>query len=259
MEIIDCSGVKFLTSDKFSKVKGLCHGFSLRHGGVSEGDYDSLNVGLRRGDDIDKAKKNIDIAGEALSLTRENLTLTYQTHTTNVAFLTREDVGRAEWPEGVDGIVTDMKNVPLMCYSADCVPTLLCDPVRSMIGAVHGGWRGTAGNIVEKAVGVMKEHGSNEKDILAFIGPAIGMCCYEVSLDVAERFFEYEDFVLEKENGKYMLDLKNITREQLKNAGLSDENIENSDICTSCRNEDFFSHRAQNGKSGLLGGFIELR
>ena len=259
MEITNLSGVKFLTSDKFSEVNGLRHGFSLRHGGISEGDYKSLNVGLRRGDDIEKAKKNIDIAASALGLTRENLTLTYQTHTTNVAFLTEADIGRTQWEDGVDGIVTDMKNVPLMCYSADCVPTLLCDSVRGMIGAVHGGWRGTAGNIIKEAVRVMKEHGSDEKNILAFIGPAIGMCCYEVSSDVAERFFGYKSFVLEKENGKYMLDLKNITKEQLKNAGLPEENIENSDICTSCRNEDFFSHRAQRGKSGLLGGFIELR
>ncbi len=258
MEIIKKSDVSFLVSEKM----GIKHGFSLRGGGVSEGDFASLNIGLRRGDNPFNAVKNIEKCVDALGMTKENLTLTYQTHTANVRFLSKDDIGKGfcrEWGEGVDGIVTDMENVPLLCYSADCVPTLLWDKKRKMVGAVHGGWRGTKDNIIASAVNVFEENGGKGEDITAFIGPAIGICCYEVSEDVANEFLPmYEKFVIKKTNGKYMLDLKGITAFQLMCAGVREENIENSNVCTSCRNDLFFSHRAQNGRSGLLGGFIQL-
>lgn len=259
MEIIKKGNVEFLVSEK---LKGVSHGFSLRKGGVSEGDFGYLNVGLRRGDNPFNAIKNIEICCDELKLHKENLTLTYQTHTSNVKFLTADDIGKGfirEWGEGVDGVVTDMPHVPLMCYSADCVPTLLYDPVKKIIGAVHGGWRGTRENIISNAVRLMCEKGSSAEDIIAFIGPAIGICCYEVSADVGEAFYEdYREYAHKKPHGKYMIDLKNITKAQLRNIGLREENIENCNVCTSCRNDLFFSHRRQNGKSGLLGGFIQM-
>lgn len=260
MEIIKKGGVSFLTSKKI----GVPHGFTLRLGGVSEGAFLSLNVGLRRGDSPENARKNILRAAEALSLNKENLTLTHQTHTSCVLFVGEKEIGNGfyrEWgKDGVDGIVTNIPQVPLMCYSADCVPTLLYDEKRGAIAAVHGGWRGTAGEIVKNAVRVMCERcGSNPLDIRAAIGPAIGGCCYEVSEDVGEVFKNnYPDCIYKKENGKYMLDLKRVTASQLRAAGLKEENTENSGVCTSCENEKYFSHRAQGGKSGLLGGFIQL-
>ena len=259
MEIVNKGNIRILTS---KKLKGVKHGFTLRHSGVSEGDFGSLNVGLRRGDDPFKAIKNIEICVDALEMNKEKLTLTYQLHTDNVRFLTSEDIGKGlikEWGEGVDGVVTDMTGVPVMTYSADCVPTLLYDGVRKMIAAVHGGWRGTKENIVANAVGVMCSHGCEKENIIALIGPAIGICCYEVSADVGEAFMEgYEEYVRRMPDDKYMVDLKGITYRQLLDAGLKEENIENSNICTACENESFFSHRAQGGRSGLLGGFIQL-
>lgn len=260
MEIVEKGSVKFLTSEKI----GVPHGFTLRFGGVSEGEYASLNVGMRRGDDPENAKKNILIAARALSLSDERLTLTYQTHTNNVVFVGEKEIGNGfyrEWGgDGVDGVVTNLRGVPLMCYSADCVPTLLYDEKRGVIAAIHGGWRGTAGAIVKEAVRVMSEScESSPSDIKAAIGPAIGGCCYEVSCDVGEVFKDkYSSCVYAKDNGKYMLDLKKVTFEQLKEAGLREKNMENSEVCTSCCNDMFFSHRAQKGKSGLLGGFIQL-
>ncbi len=259
MEIVKKGDVKFLVSEK---LKGVKHGFSLRTGGVSGGDFDSLNVGLRRGDNPFSAIRNIEICMDALDMEKKNLTLTYQLHTANVRFLTQEDVGKGlirEWGEGVDAVVTDMPRVPIMTYCADCVPTLLYDGVRKMIGAVHGGWRGTKENIVSNVVKLMCEKGCEKENIVALIGPAIGMCCYEVSGDVGEAFeAEYPDCVKKMPMGKYMVDLKKITQCQLQAAGLSEYNIENSLICTACENDKFFSHRAQKGRSGLLGGFIQL-
>lgn len=259
MEIIKKDGIKVLVSER---LKGVKHGFTLRHGGVSEHSFASLNVGLRRGDNPFSAIKNIEICTDSLGLNKEKLTLTYQLHTDNVRFLTNEDIGKGfirEWGEGVDGIVTDMPKVPIMTYSADCVPTLLYDGVRKMIAAVHGGWRGTKDNIIANAVTVMCNHGCERENIIALIGPAIGICCYEVSADVGEAFNEgYPDCVKKASDGKYMVDLKAVTCSQLMRAGLRAENIENSNICTACENESFFSHRAQKGTSGLLGGFIQL-
>lgn len=258
MEIVKKGNIKVLTGNALKSVK---HGFTLREGGVSEGDFASLNVGLRRGDDPFKAIRNIEICADSLELNKERLTLTYQLHTSNVRFLTEEDVGKGlirEWGEGVDAIVTDMPQTPIMTYSADCVPTLLYDGERKMIAAVHGGWRGTKENIVSRTVGVMCEHGCRKENIVALIGPAIGMCCYEVSDDVGEAFMEYAQFVKAAPCNKYMVDLKKITASQLERAGLKAENIENSNICTACENDRFFSHRAQKGRSGLLGGFIQL-
>ncbi len=258
MEIVTKGGLSFLTSNKID----IPHGFSLRAGGASRGAFDSLNVGLRRGDNPFNAMKNIEKCCDALSLQKENLTLTYQLHTSDVKLVTKEDTGKGifrEWGMGVDGVITKEKNVPLMCYSADCVPTLFYDPVAKIIGAVHGGWRGTKDNIVKNAVELMEQEGSLRENIIAFIGPAIGICCYEVSEDVACEFEEeYPDALIKKDNGKYMLDLKSVTKDQLINAGLKECNVENCKVCTSCENDKFFSHRKGMGKSGLLGGFIQL-
>lgn len=259
MEIVNKGNISFLLSGKFEGVK---HGFSLRCGGVSEGEFESLNVGLRRGDDPFKAMKNIEICADSLELEKKNMTLTYQTHTANVRFVEEGDIGKGifrEWGEGVDGIVTNLKNVPLMCYSADCVPTLLYAPKAQLIGAVHGGWRGTSENIISVAVKVMVENGALCDDIRAFVGPCIGLCCYEVSCDVAEKFTDsYPHCLKNLENGKYMLDLKGVTKAQLIGCNVKKENIDVSEYCTSCSNDLFFSHRKQNGKSGLLGGFIQM-
>lgn len=247
--------VRFLVSEKIK----TRHGFSLRDGGVSYGDFNSLNVGLRRGDNPFNVFKNLEICTDRLNLTKENLTLTNQLHTPNVKFVDEADVGKGlirEWGEGVDGIVTNLENVPLMCYSADCVPVLLYDN-KEIIAAVHSGWRGTMGNIVKNAVELMCSHGSNVKNISAFIGPAIGICCYEVSEDVGEVFASYSECVIKKDNGKFMVDLKNIVKAQLTREGIIEDNIDVAPYCTSCDNRMFFSHRRQKGKSGLLGGFIQ--
>ena len=258
MEIVSYGDVKFLKSEKLD---GVLHGFSLRFGGVSKGEFDSLNVGLRRGDNPFKSIRNIEICTDALNMEKKNLTLTYQLHTNNVEFVTGDDIGKGfirEWGKGVDGIVTDAVNVPLMCYSADCVPILFYEPQRGLIGAVHSGWRGTKDNIAKAAVSLMKEKGGNKEKIRAFIGPAIGMCCYEVSKAVADEFSDYLDCIEAKSEEKFMLDLKSIVKTQLLNIGVREENIDLCPMCTACENDLFFSHRKQQGKSGLLGGFIQM-
>ena len=146
------------------------------------------------------------------------------------------------------------KNVPLLCFAADCVPILMYAENIGAIAAIHAGWRGSAEKIVQKTAQKLITLGAVPESIYAAIGPCIGACCYEVSEDVAEKFDE--KYSVSKGNGKYMLDLAKVNADLIKSVGVKDENISVSGICTKCNNDLFFSHRAQNGKSGTLGGII---
>ncbi len=246
-------------SDALSKFN-LTHGFTTRQGGVSIGEYASLSMSPYRGDDISCVHENERILCRSLSLELSNLTATKQEHTDVVKIIDREHIGygiKKAWGEGVDACVTTLKNVPLLCYSADCVPILLYANDIEGIAAVHAGWRGTDSRIVEKTVKKLVSMGAKAQNIYGAIGPCIHKCCYEVSGDVALRFDKkYYDTM---PCGKYMLDLAKINRDLMVGCGMKEENISVCDMCTKCNNETLFSHRGQNGKSGTLAGVICMR
>ncbi|NKQ41017.1 MAG: peptidoglycan editing factor PgeF [Sulfurovum sp.] len=153
-----------------------------------------------------------------------------------------------------DAIVTNLPHMALTILTADCVPILLYDPIAKAIGAVHAGWKGSKSNITRKTIKTMQnQYGSRPQDIIAAIGPAIGVCCYEVGLDVAEYFVDHSEIVQpSKRKGKFQLDLKAINGMQLLDAGLMRSNIEISDICTACYSDIYFSYR----KDSCSGRFI---
>lgn len=265
MPILEKNGVTYFSAPVLARERDILHAFTARGGGVSTGDFFSLNIGQRRGDDLSSVRKNIAIMCRAIGFSHKNMTVTLQEHSDNIALVTREDAGKGLWTpwtfSGCDGIVTDLKNVPLMCYTADCAPVLLYARDKKVIAAVHAGWRGSIARIAQKAVFKMAERfGADPKNILAAIGPHIKKCCYEVGGEVAKPFIEaFGEKVAEKcESGKYKLDLTGANVFQLKEAGLSEENISSAPFCTRCDNALFFSHRAQNGRSGNLGAVIEL-
>lgn len=139
-----------------------------------------------------------------------------------------------------DALITDTKGVILTVLTADCVPVLLYDTRREVVAAIHAGWRGTQANIVLKTVEKMKEvFDSNPQDMVAGIAPSIGRCCYEVEEDVAQFFLKQTE-VFDRINKKYRLDLPLANKIQLLNAGLLEENIEMSGICTACEAKRFF-------------------
>jgi YfiH family protein len=147
----------------------------------------------------------------------------------------------------------------LNILTADCVPILLYDTKKEVVAAIHAGWRGTHMHIVTKTVQKMIDtFNSNPKDIIAGIAPSIGRCCYEVGEDVAEHFFDMPQSFTRKDE-KYMLDLPLINKEQLLIAGLKEESIEMSHICTSCNVERFFSYRKEQGCSGRFMSTIGLK
>lgn len=260
MHIREIGAVALYQSEVLSKFGNLVHGFTTRKGGVSTGAYESLSMSPGRGDDISCVRRNEEILCESLGLDIKKLSSTRQEHTDNIEIIDRGHIGigvHYDWGKGVDACITLEKNVPILCYSADCVPILMYADDIKAIAAIHAGWRGSAAAIAQKTAEKLKSIGANPENIYAAIGPCIGQCCYEVSADVAEKFSE--KYYVSKGGGKYMLDLAAVNTDLIAECGVSRKNISVSDICTRCNNALFFSHRGQNGKSGTLGGIICMK
>lgn len=162
-----------------------------------------------------------------------------------------------------DAIITDQKNIALAIKTADCVPIFLYDPKNHIIAAVHAGWRGTALKIAKKALLKMEHFFKTDfNDVAAFIGPAIGACCYEVGKEVYEHMHfigkSRQDYFGRLKNGNFMMDLKGINAHIIEQEGVPFENIEVSDLCTKCRADLFHSHRRDGIKAGRNISFITI-
>lgn len=248
-----------------SSVITVPHCFSTRHGGVSEGHLSSLNLGIHRGDDRKNVEKNYELLGNAVGFDPKTLVFTHQTHTDTVAKVGKADCGDGLEREVIverDGLVTNEEGVTLIVFSADCTPILLHDPVHHAIGAVHSGWRGTAAGIVKNAVEKMAaEYGTNPRDVQAAIGPCIGKCCFETHADVPDAMVAAlgdaaKAAIVDYQNGKYHVDLKEINRLWLQKAGVTQ--IDVSEDCTACQPDRFWSHRIVGNARGSLAAIIRL-
>ncbi len=248
-----------------STALGVTHAFTTRFGGVSEGIYESLNLGQNVGDDPACVRRNYELLGSALGFDADRLVLSRQVHGITVRHVKKEDMMSpfAPVPYEADGLITEEKDVPLMIFTADCVPILLYDPGRA-VGAVHAGWRGTVGDISGAAIRQMARcFGSRPSDIRAAIGPCISACCYETGEDVKTAVFnvlggEASAYVTPR-GKKFMTDLKGINRLLLIRAGVKPANIEASPECTSCLSRKFWSHRVTSGKRGSQASIIMMK
>ena len=268
LNIVNKDGLVYITFPNMEKV-GVTAAFTTRLGGVSCGQYASMNMSFTNGDDPENVRQNYNILFSSLGLDPEKAVISHQTHTDNIRIVTKEDIGKGIIRErdykDVDGLVTNIPGVALVTQFADCVPLLFFDPKKQVIAASHAGWRGTVLEIGLKTVKIMRElFGSDPADILAAIGPSIGKCCYEVDDPVALEiekisYLKKEKLLFSKGGGKYQLDLKETNRQILINAGIKDSNICVSDLCTCCHSEIFHSHRATAGKRGNLAAVIALK
>ncbi|BAS27695.1 multicopper polyphenol oxidase [Limnochorda pilosa] len=242
----------------------MAHAFTGRPGGVSRGPYASLNLGLHVGDDPEAVRENRRRALEAAGTERAWLTLGQQVHGDRVLRVGRAERGAGASDAGTalpatDGLVTREPGVVLGVLVADCIPLLLADPEAGVVAAAHAGWRGTLDGIAERAVEVMVEAGARPSRILAAMGPSIGLCCYRVSEDLAERFVNaFGDSVVRPAPEGPHLDLRLANRSRLLAAGVPEANLSWQPACTACENHRLFSHRAQGGQAGRQGGFIWL-
>lgn len=267
LSVIKKGELEYIKFPKLSKLDCVKHIFSTRLGGVSEGDFASMNLSFNRGDKRENVLKNYGILCDAEGINKEGLVLSHQTHTNNVLAVDESHKGTGiSKPsfQDVDGLVTNKPGIALVTQYADCTPLLFCDPVKRVVATSHAGWRGTTKLIGKVTVEKMTElYGSDPKDIIVGIGPCILDCCYEVDSPVYNEFEKIsfinpEDIFTPKENGKYMLNLVKANFLILLNAGIKPENIDCSDICTCCNADKLHSHRATAGKRGNLAAIIEL-
>jgi YfiH family protein len=260
--------VVFLTFPKIEAAGGVTHGFSTRLGGVSEGHCSSMSFGFSLGDREADVYKNFEIFCRAIGADCKNVVLSQQTHTANLRVVTAADRGKGLFCDrdysDIDGLVTNEKGLLLVTQYADCTPLAFYDPVKRVVATSHAGWRGTVQEIAAKTVELMVSRFScDPKDILCGIGPNIGKCCYEVDDPVINEinklsYLDFKSCYTAKENGKYMLDLREVNREILIHCGILPENIDTADLCTCCNSDIFHSHRATKGKRGTLALIIAL-
>ena len=258
--------VPYLTYNSLSEINFINHAFSTRLGGVSVGEFTSMNMAFNRGDNPESVTENYKRICKSAGFDFDSLTASAQDHNTFVRAVTSENKGVGIYKprdlHSVDALITNEKGVTLVTYYADCTPLFFVDTKQKAIGLAHAGWRGSVGRIGEKVVKKMTElYGTNPADIVAAIGPAISVCCYEVDKPCADNFYALSDldssrFVFPKENGKYMIDLLETNRQILVAAGVKNENITVSDVCTNCNSDLLWSHRATKGKRGTMSAFM---
>lgn len=263
------SRTPFITFPALSNIPFLRHGFSTRLGGVSKGYYESMNLGYTNGDNRKDVDENYRRICESIGLPMKNCVLSQQVHNTVVKLITEADKGKGIIKdrdyEGVDGLITNIPGIPLVAFSADCIILYFVDTKNQAIGLSHSGWRGTVKRMGKVTLEAMRDHfGTDPKDVVVVIGPSICMDCYEVSEDVADQFInefnseQITDILLNKGNHKYQLNLWEANKHILLDAGIEKNNIHISGVCTSCNKDILFSHRATQGKRGLLAAFLMI-
>jgi YfiH family protein len=231
----------------------LSHAVFTRHGGMSHPPYDRLNTSYDVGDHPSHVSANLAIIKDALGANQ--LMTMKQVHGAEILVVrTGDEIGSLQTPSA-DAVITDAPGLAVLVKQADCQGVILFDPYRSVMAVIHCGWRGNVANILSDAVARMKgEFGCEECDLLACIGPSLGPCCAEF---VDHSIFP-EWFQVFRVNSTANFDLKAISRRQLLNAGVREENIHISHICTRCTTDLFYSHRGE-GRTGRFGTVAMLR
>lgn len=264
MKTQDGGVLEFLTFPSLEETGIVRHLFTTRLGGVSEGEFSTMNFSVIRGDRSDRVAENYRRVGAALGCRPEDMAAAHQTHTTNIRRVTEADRGKGvTCPrdyENIDGLITNIPGIVLVTYSADCVPLFFVDPVHRAVGLAHSGWRGTAAEMGRCMVQALGEaYGTKPEDLRAAIGPSICGNCYEVDGKVAGKFEKVPGAVRPgRLRGKYQLDLWEANRQILLAAGVKSGRIAVTDICTCCNSSYLFSHRVSGERRGNLGAFLGL-
>lgn len=259
---------------QFDLFTGIRHGISTRHGGVSGPPYESLNLGFSTPDDEARVAENRARFARSLGITPEALTTAHLTHGSEVAvFLAgspdswsrswhpvRPGSDRFAWVFEADAVVSNVSGLTFLLTAADCTPILFLDRARAVVGAAHAGWRGTARGIAGNVIRQMtRSFGTDPADVVVGIGPSMGPCCYTVGDEVVNAFETFGTHPVTVADGDALrLNLWSSNRAQLLAAGVPSSSIETMGLCTGCHVSDFFSHRAEAGRTGRMAGAIGL-
>jgi len=237
----------------------LVHGVFMRYGGVSPKPWSSLNLATSVGDSRESVIENRRRITKCLLLQEDSIFDVWQVHSNRV--IHAEDSRKLDQPhQKADSIITNKPNVTIMMLFADCVPIMLYDPKNNVAALAHAGWQGTLNGVVGETVKSMQEkYACKPEDLVACIGPSICVDHYEIGKDVAEeveRSFNNTEQILIKKDGKIHLDLRVANQIILKKYGV--KKIQNSNICTACNTSDWYSHRAEEGKTGRFAAVITV-
>ena len=260
MKFNTVEAVRYLTFDIFPK--DVIHAVFTRQGGLSPEPWNSLNVGGTVGDERDRVRENRYRSFAVLGRDRHSIFDVWQIHSADVVIANTAHPHFNSSPIfKADGIVTDNPAVSLFMRFADCTPVLLYDPCEKAIGLVHAGWQGTVKRAAAQAIKTMQAaYGSKPGDILAAIGPAIGPDHYEVGQDVLDQvrycFGDDSAGLIHEYAGRPHFDLWAANKLILQQAGV--EQVEVAGLCTACHPDDWYSHRAQKGKTGRFGVLMAL-
>jgi YfiH family protein len=255
------NGLRYIS---FETIDAGCvrHGVFTRHGGVSEGPYASLNLSRSTGDAAEPVRENRRRMFEALGTTSDHSLTSWLVHGNAVRVLDESLLARKPDSDDVhaDAMITRARGLALTLRFADCVPVVFHDPTRAAIGIAHAGWLGIENGVLGETVRAMSSaFGSHPSDIRAGIGPSIGPERFEVGEDVAERIQRAspEPVIVRREGApRPFVDLWRAAAAQLRQAGL--QSIETAGVCTATETGDWFSHRAEKGRTGRFGVAILL-
>ena len=240
--------------------------FSTRRGG-GEGNYDTFNITHYCGDDENHVLHCRKELCEKLDIKDDNLILPRQTHEINILdikdeFFKLSTEERSDKLYAIDAIVTSMPQVCIGVSTADCVPILLYDFKNRIVAAIHAGWRGTVQRIVEKTISYMQtQYSTSSQNIVAVIGPSIGVEAFEVGDEVYDAFLTqgFDMSRIAKRYEKWHIDLWEANRIQLLESGVLFENIQLSSVCTYTNHKEFFSARRLGIKSGRIFNGIMMK
>jgi polyphenol oxidase len=256
---------KFSILEPFHEIRHFVTG---RLGGFSSDPYNTLNLGFGTDDELESVLKNRKTLCESLGIPLDWFVFPHQTHSANIKVVDYIDRGtgsikRDNAISNTDALITNCKNICIVVQVADCVPILLIDSENSVIAAVHAGWKGTLQEILRLTIEKMVlNFNSKPQNIIASIGPSIGTCCYEVGEELRNKFIESTSqnskFFINNSNHTH-LDLWAANKDQLLQSGVSENNIEVSEICTKCQQDKFFSSRAGKGITGRFVAGIMLQ
>lgn len=269
MRLREKDGVSYLTFPCYDDLDFVTNAFSTKKGGVSTGEFSTMNLGFHRGDSEETVLENYHRFCNAIGVSFEKLVASAQDHHTVIRRVTSQNTGIGIWKErdlrSVDGLLTNEPGIVLVTYYADCTPLYFVDPVKKAIGLAHAGWRGTVLEMGRHMVQAMRtQFDSDPEDLIVAIGPSIGQCCYEVD-DPVVQAVEKLSYVLlmavltPKPNGRYQLNLWELNRQILMAAGVPEENIHVGGVCTRCHSDLLFSHRVMGAKRGGLAAMLSIK
>ena len=263
----DRDGLIYFTVPSFDQTGLVKHCFTTKVGGMSSGRVKGLNLGFSRPDTRESVVANFEKLCSVLGLDRKSLVLSHQVHGTSIRQVTAGDAGKGIWRDSdiknTDGLITNKRGLTHINFYADCEPLFFLDPQRQAIGLSHAGWKGTVAGIArETVVGMKDAFASKPEDILVGIGPSICRDCYEVDGPVISRLQEnlgdWRDVTVSLGKDKYLLDLQSTNKALLRKAGVKEQNITDSRLCTRCNSELFYSYRREGKDAGSLAALMQL-